>query len=127
MRTTIAPAGQRTEIYKIRQGSIPMHFDFTVEPVEDGAKLSGVLEVTSSAWIIPQAPQRLPLQARHQVKRGMFNTFFTLAVIPDVEVRVAPVRDDEGGGSGKIFVLVLGLLIGLILAMAIGMFFLGGR
>jgi len=122
MNAANAPAGQRTILYQIRQGSIPIDFDFTVEPLGEGEPLEGELEITASSWIIPGTPQRIPLQARHQVRRGMWNTFFTLAIIPEIDVRITPVPRSAGGLS-SFFVIIL--IIALIIVGAALFMFLG--
>lgn len=127
MKILNAPAGERTLLYQIRQGSLPLSFDFSVAPVNAEESLSGVLEVTASSWIVPQAPQRLPLQARHQVERGMFNTFFTLAIIPDVTVEVTMHHGHFSAPSNprRLFFL-FGLLGVAIILLALFLVFLRG-
>lgn len=124
MQPTQAPAGQRTILYRIRQGSIPMEFDFTVAPLREGEELRGELEVTASSWIVPGEPRRMPLQSRHQVKRGFFNTFFTLAIIPEVDVMVTPVNKGFGGNSA--FLIVISVLVAIVIIAAVLMMFRPG-
>jgi|GEM_PF-2046194 len=107
MNTTIAPAGARTVIYQIRQGSIPVELNFLVQPLDDNEELHGELEITASSWIIPGTPERMPLQSRHQVRRGMWNTFFTLAVIPQVDVKISPSPRESSGKLMPFFVITL--------------------
>ncbi len=119
MKPTLAPAGQRTVLYQIRQGSIPVDLDFTVQPAHAGQELKGILEITASSWIIPGTPRRIPLQARHQVTRGFFNTFFTLAIIPEVDVRVTPAPRASTRSSPAFRVTIILLIAFVIIGAAL--------
>jgi len=121
MQPIHAPAGQRTVLKKIRQGSIPMEFDYAIEPATPGTPLEGLMEVTASQWILPQAPKQFPLETRHRIKRGMWNTFFTITIIPDVDVVVTQPEDSSGGGKPSMFLWLILAIAVLIVVAAAGM------
>jgi hypothetical protein len=122
---TIARAGERTLLYRIRQGSIPIDFDFTVTPVHPHQALGGALEVSASAWIFTSTPQRFPLQARHQLRRGFWNTFFSIEIIPAVDVHVTPVPVKRTAFGSAFFLAVAGVTLAIVLAAL--WLFLGNR
>jgi hypothetical protein len=123
MNPVVARAGQRTELYRIRQGSIPIDFDFTVTPLQAQQSLAGYLEVSSSTWIFPGTPQRMVLQPRHQVRRGFWNTFFTLAIVPDVDVQIAPVASESSVRANG-FIGIVALAVGVVVIAAVLMMWL---
>ena len=119
----LARAGERTVLYRIRQGSIPIDFDFTVTPVHSGQMLTGYLEVRASAWIIPGAPEQIRLLPRHQLRRGFWNTFYTLTIVPEVDVQIMPVLADRAS-STSMFNLVIITAIVVIAVASLAMFML---
>lgn len=127
MKPIHAPAGQRTILKKIRQGSIPMEFDFTIEPASPGTPLKGLMEVAASHWILPQTPTQFPLESRHRIKRGMWNTFFTITIIPDVDVVVTRPEDPSSEGKPSMFLWVILAIAVLLVIAAAGIILMTGQ
>ena len=95
-------------------------YHFTVEPAAPGTAVAGTLEVVASQWIFPGTPKRLPLEPRHTVTAGMFNTFFEMAVIPDVDVTVRFTGADfadKPKAFSRTFFIIVALLITAIAAL----------
>ena len=118
-----APAGQRTVIRTRNHSSMVTDYHFTVTPANPAEEIHGTLEIIASQWIFPGTPKTQPLQSRHSVTAGMFNTFFKIAVIPQTNV-IIHFTDAEFTGKPKSLVLPIILIAAalIIIGAAAAMF-----
>ncbi len=115
-------AGERAVVQRRRFSSMPTDYEITVEPAVPGETLAGTLEVSASAWIFPEPVKIVPLQGRHRLSAGMFNTFYSIAVHPGVEVIVTRTNGRLSGDTPLFrigYLIALLLLIGLAGAVAV--------
>lgn len=81
-----AAAGQRVAVIRRALSSVPIDYRFSVRPAILGQALAGSVEVRKSRWIIPGTPVTFPLQPDNVVSAGLWNTFMSVDVVPDVDV-----------------------------------------
>ena len=79
------PANQWTTIFNHAFVQFPQSWQVTFTSI-DGTPLDGEILEQRSAWIFPQTPQSLPLQATMIFQRGWWNTFYRLQVKPTHDV-----------------------------------------
>jgi len=81
-----AAAGSRVAVVRRAFSSVPMDYAFSARAATPGQTVSGTVEIRKSSWIIPGSPATLPLQENNIVSAGLWNTFMSVDVIPDVDV-----------------------------------------
>ena len=84
-----AAAGRRVAVIRRAFSSVPMDYSFSVTAAIPGETVSGTIEIRKSHWIIPGSPGTLPLQENNVVSAGLWNTFMSVDVIPDVDVVIS--------------------------------------
>ena len=88
MKSIDVRAGERTRIIRRFSNSLNVTYRFRAEPLEEGDAVSGTVEVAGSNWIFPKAPTTLALKAENSVAKGMWDTFYSVYVTPDCDVRI---------------------------------------
>ena len=81
-----AVAGRRVAIVRRALSSVPMDYRFSARAAIPGQVMGGSVEVRKSSWIFPGQPVKLPLQENNVVSAGLWNTFMSVDVVPDVDV-----------------------------------------
>ena len=89
MKSIRVAAGCKTRIIRRQFSSLVTTYTFDVIPTIPDSDLVGIVEVQGSDWIFPKSPQRMPLQSRNRVTAGMWDTFFSVYVISDVDVVIS--------------------------------------
>lgn len=82
------PAGERRRVLRRVSSSIPQTISFDFEPVTGFGQVSGALEVRGSRWLFPKPPLLLDLEPTMTVRKGFWDTLFSVYVTPDQDVRV---------------------------------------
>ena len=120
MKRIQVPAGCKTRIIRRRFSSLMMTYIFDAAPTIQDDDLMGTVEVRGADWIFPKSPQRMPLQSRNTVTAGIWDTFFSVYVIPDVDVVISlPSRAVKG------LPWIIGLVaIAIVVIVAIALFLL---
>ena len=80
-RSIQCPAGQWTVIFDHAFVQLPWAWTITFSAA-DGGSVSGEVRVKRSAWIFPNPPTLLPLEAVMTFERGWWNTFYKVDVKP---------------------------------------------
>ncbi len=88
MKTIDVRAGERTRIIRRFSNSLNVTYPFSAEPLEPSDAVSGTIEVAGSNWIFPKAPMTSALRAENSVAKGMWDTFYSVYVTPDCDVRI---------------------------------------
>ncbi len=79
-------AGCKTRIIRRQFSSLATTYTFEAVPVS--GDLAGTVEIKGSDWIFPKSAKRVPLQPSNRVTAGVWDTFFSVYVIPEVDVVV---------------------------------------
>lgn len=111
-------AGHKTRIIRRQFSSLATTYTFEVVPANPNDGLVGTLEVKGSDWIFPKAAKRVPLQPNNRVTAGVWDTFFSVYVIPEVDVVVT--LPSKSWGS---LLWLIGLVV-VVIAVAISLFLL---
>lgn len=117
MTTIDIKAGERKRILSKFSNSMDMTYHFTVAAT--GA-ISGVVEVKGSNWLLPKQPVLQDLKADNAVRKGMWDTLFSVYVIPDTDVTITLV----GSPNKRAWIYVS--IIVLIMAATVGARILAG-
>ncbi|MCB2225012.1 MAG: hypothetical protein KQH83_12685 [Actinobacteria bacterium] len=88
MKVHDVQAGVRTRVIRTRTSSIPRTYRLTVEPAPGSGPVGGTVEVQGSRWLFRRDPATVPLDPLVEVRRGYWDTLFTVWVTPVVDVRV---------------------------------------
>jgi hypothetical protein len=96
MAEIIAPAGERTRVFRRFSSSLIQIIRIDVAPVDGTSPVSGLLEVRGSKWLFTRPPETHPLQPTMSVRKGYWDTRYAIYVIPDVDVRVTVHRPRLG-------------------------------
>ncbi len=115
-RVVDVAAGERRQILRRVSNSVAMAYRFRAEPVDDGGRVSGLVEVRGSNWIFPKPPTTQPLEADNTVDKGAWDTFFSVVVIPDGDVRIA--MEDRTMRSGRLLAGIVAAIVALAIAVA---------
>lgn len=87
MTTIEIKAGERKRIIRRFSNSLQATYQFAAEPV-GGNPVSGTVEVKGSKWIFPKPAASQPLKPDNSVEKGMWDSFFSVHVIPDSDVKI---------------------------------------
>jgi hypothetical protein len=112
-RVTTIDAGRRVRVARRRFNSVPSEFEFTVDPVRLGDRVSGTVERVGSRWILGRTVDRFPLEPVVRIHKGFWDTLFDVYVTPDVDVNVTAHR-----ATLRSRVLVIGL-VAIVIAAAV--------
>lgn len=88
MKIIEVKAGERKRIVRSLSNSMQKTYNFAAEPVADGQVLSGTIEVKGSRWIFPKAPYMQKLEENNSVEKGVWDTIYSVYVIPECDVRI---------------------------------------
>ena len=89
MKEITAVAGSRVAIIRRAFSSVPLDYRFHAKTAVAGQVLSGSVEVKKSRWLMPGPLEKLSLEENNVVSAGMWNTFMSVDVVPDVEIVIA--------------------------------------
>ncbi len=81
-------AGERRRIIRSFSNSMQKTYHFRAEPLGAGEELSGIVEVRGSRWLFPKPPFRQKLEEENSVDKGMWDSLFSVFVIPDCDVKI---------------------------------------
>ena len=112
-----AARGQRVKVVRRSFSSMPMDYRFSARPVVPGGRLEGVVEVRKSRWILPGPGTSQPLEASNTVSAGLWNTFMSVDVVPDVDAVILLERPRVRNLLPLLFVALL--IVALALAMIV--------
>ncbi len=113
MPTVSIRAGERTRIIRKLSNSLATEYELSVQPVNPGESVSGEIEVSGSSWLFPKTPERMPLQAENIVRKGTWDTLYSVYVRPESDVIVSVT-----GGSVKSRFLYLIIAIVIVAVVA---------
>lgn len=119
MKVIEIKAGERRRIKRVRLSSIAMTYRFRAEPLEGNSEVSGTVEVKGSNWIFPKPPVTVALEAENTVEKGTWDTFFTVTVVPDRDVRI--VMEERSSKSAGLYAAIIGgivVLAGVVIILA---------
>ena len=88
MKTIEVKAGMRQRIIYRFSNSLKTTYHFTANPLSPEQNLSGTIEVSGSRWIFPKQPLTQNLQPQNTVNKGMWDTFYSVYVMPDCDVNI---------------------------------------
>jgi hypothetical protein len=88
MAEMVVRAKERRRILHMVSDSIPQQVRFEATALGAGP-VGGVVEVCGSRWLFRKAPARQPLQSDNLVRKGAFDTLFSVYVTPDQDTRIA--------------------------------------
>lgn len=108
-----ARKGERTKILSTFSNSLSMTYRFKFQPVDAGEKLSGRVEIRGSSWLFPKAPRFQELEPITEVSKGMWDTLYSVYVLPDCDVTITR----EGSSIGKSTTIIV--LVSLIITIAL--------
>ena len=80
--------------------------------------LAGSVEIKGSNWIFPKAIERLPLQPTNTFTASVLDTFFSVYVIPEVDIVISLPSKSFGG-----LLWLIGLVV-VIVVLAASLFLL---
>ena len=86
MKEIQIPAGCKTRIIRRQFSSLAMTYTFDAVPTHQDTYLTGTVEIKGSNWIFSKPVKRIPLQLSNTVMAGVWDTFFSVYVIPEVDV-----------------------------------------
>ena len=111
MKTFEIKAGERARVLQRFSNSLQASYGFDVEPMVPGQEVSGTVEVKGSNWIFPKPITTQQLAASNSVEKGMWDTFYSVYVIPNIDVRVKT----TGVQSSKmwLYLLIAAAVIGI--------------
>jgi len=89
MKTIEVKSGGKKCIIKRFSNSLQTTYSFSAKPVNPGDAVSGVIEVRGSNWIFPKPPVTLELQHDNSVEKGMWDTFYSVYVVPKTDVKIS--------------------------------------
>jgi len=108
-------AGERKRIIRKFSSSIVATYKFSAEPVDSNDNISGKIEVKGSNWLFPKSAETQDLQQQNSVQKGMWDTFYSVFVTPDVDVKIKM----EKSGIGSLWIYITIAI--LILIFAVGL------
>jgi hypothetical protein len=117
MRGITAPAGERTLVFRRRFSSLPLEVEFE-SATEAGGPPSGTVERVGSRWILGRTTSTIPLSSINRLRKGFWDTFFDIYVIPAEPVTLMVTRPALRNR------LLLGGLALLVVAVAAAIVFL---
>lgn len=76
-------AGERRRILHLFSDSIPQQVRFSAAAADGAGPVGGEVEVSGSRWLFAKPPVRQPLEADNMVRKGYWDTNFSIHVTPD--------------------------------------------
>lgn len=110
-------AGCKRQIVRRQFSSLVTTYTFDAAPILPNSYLTGTVEIKGSNWIFPKSIERVPLQPSNTVTAGVWDTFFSIYVIPEIDVVISLPSKSFGGLLWLIglVVFVVGVAIALLL------------
>ncbi len=121
MKNIDIKAGERVKVIHMFSNSLPMDLGFSAISEQEGQKISGQVEVKGSNWLFPKEAVLQKLREENIVKKGMWDTLYSVYVIPDIDLSIKV----EKPGGVKIWLMLIIALI--VVAIASSMFFSASR
>ena len=109
--------GERKKIIKRFSNSMQMTYNFNAEPMAEGEKLSGIVEVSGSNFLLPKPSVEEQLRPVNSVEKGMWDSFYSVYVVPDNDVKIIL----QGSNINGIWFYIIVALV--IVAVASSLFF----
>lgn len=81
-------AGCKTRIIRRQLSSMASTYTFNAAPIIENGYLAGTIEIKGSDWIFPKPSKKVPLEASNIVTVGVWETFFAVYIIPEVDVLI---------------------------------------
>lgn len=88
MKEVVVRRGERCRVIHRFSSSLSQTFSFEVEPVAGPGPVSGTVEVKGSRWLFRKDPVVLELQPTMTVRKGFWDTLYSVFVTPDQDVKV---------------------------------------
>lgn len=88
MKEVLVRRGERRRIIHRFSSSLSQTFAFDVEPVAGPGPVSGTVEVRGSRWLLRKDPLLIELGSSMAVRKGFWDTLFSVFITPDQDVRV---------------------------------------
>lgn len=88
MATIEIKAGERKRIIRKFSSSIVATYEFSAEPVNSTDTLSGTVEVKGSRWLFSKPAETQDLQQQNSVHKGMWDTLYSVYVVPGVDINI---------------------------------------
>ena len=101
--------GERTKVLSRFSNSLDMTYRFRAEPVSAADTVSGTVEVKGSNWIFSKPPVSQPLARENEVSKGMWDTFYSVYVVPDCDVSIT--WDASSLGSSTKLIIAISLVV----------------
>ena len=87
MRQVLAPAGVATRVFRRRFSSVPLDVEFEVAAAPGGTVAGRVMRV-GSRWVLGRVRSTAPLLESNRVRKGFWDTWFDVYVLPEMPVTV---------------------------------------
>ena len=120
MEETTIKAGEKTRIIRKVSNSMATKYQFSVKPVVSGQTVSGKVEIAGSSWLANKKPVMQALRSDNEVSKGMWDTFYSVYVIPDQDV-VVSLSSSQLNSKMIYLVLVIAIIAFAAVLMAAGM------
>lgn len=122
MREFIIGKGETKCLLKRQSSSIPETIEFEATPLHANETVAGQVEIRSAAIIVPLAPRHQPLVAMNAVQKKGTDTWFSIWVTPEVDVRVQML----GSANMKFFWILIAIAMVVILLGGVLIILTGG-
>jgi len=117
MKSITIAKGERAKVLSKFSNSLAMTYRFTAEPVHAGDTLSGSVEVSGSNWIIPKPARTQPLAQSNAVEKGVWDTFYSVSVVPDCDVTIT--LDGKSMGHVSRTLILAALIVAVAVSIVI--------
>jgi len=102
-------AGERKRIIRRFSSSVVATYQFSAKPVDSNDKVSGRVEVKGSRWLFSKPVETQALQQLNSVKKGRWDTFYSVYVAPDVDAKITLKK--SGIGTLWIYITIAILIL----------------
>lgn len=110
-------AGERAKVMTKNFSSLDMTYRFRADPVDPADVVSGTVEMKGSNWMFPKPVTHQPLERDNEVQKGIWDTFYSVHVVPDCDVTIT--RAATSFGHTTRLVTVVSLIIAAALIVVI--------
>ncbi|MGF1600768.1 MAG: hypothetical protein ACFCU8_01905 [Thermosynechococcaceae cyanobacterium] len=115
MKTVTIKAGDKTRIIHRQFSSLTTIYSFEATPTMQDGYLAGTIVVKGSDWIFSKPSKTMPLQACNTATAGIWDTFFSVYVIPEVDVVIT--LPSKRLRYLPWLILLVGIVIGVAIAL----------
>ena len=111
-------AGCKTRIIRRQFSSLATAYHFDAAPCIQDADMAGIVEIKGSDWIFPKPIKRMPLQPSNTVNAGVWDTFFSVYVTPEIDVYISMPSNTVGrelwlvGAVMAVVLIAIAFLVG---------------